>query len=549
MSDAAEKPVYFHSAIARALTDNGVETVFGLIGDANLYMVDAFLREQGGEYVSAANEAGAVLMALGYASVTGKVGVATVTHGPAVTNTLTGLIEGVKGQLPMLLLCGDTSVEVRGHLQDCPQRELIVATGAGFEQLRSPATLSQDLAVALRRAVLERRPVALNVPVDFQWREVTYRRVVRPLLTAEGRVPAGEAFDNAVGIIAVARRPIVLAGRGAASPQAKAALIRLAERIGAPLATTLRGKDLFRGEAFDLGVFGTLSTPPAAEAIQSADCVIAFGAGLNGFTAARGAFLDGKRIVQCNTDLADIGQVYPVDAALAGDPAAVAEAIVEALDEAEVAASGFRTAELAAALKAYSPLDGLPDMGSTTTVDARRAVYRLGKAVPQDRSVIIDGGRFLGSAWEYLDAPEPSAYVHTINFGSIGLSLGYAVGAAVGAKGRPALVVCGDGGFMLGGLAEFNTAARHNLDLIVVVCDDSSYGAEHIQFRSKNMDPSLSVFDWPQFADLARALGGDGVTVRCAADLEDAETAIRQRTRPLLIDLKCDPDHMPPIPA
>jgi thiamine pyrophosphate-dependent acetolactate synthase large subunit-like protein len=549
MSDVAEKPVYFHSAIARALRDNGVETVFGLIGDANLYMVDAFLREQAGAYVSAANEAGAVLAALGYASVTGKVGVATVTHGPAVTNTLTGLIEGVKGQLPMLLLCGDTSVEVRGHLQDCPQRELIVATGAGFEQLRAPATLSQDLAIALRRAVLERRPIALNVPVDFQWREVVYRKAAPPPPSAEGRVPAGEAFDNAVGIIAAARRPIVLAGRGASSPQARAALIRLGERIGAPLATTLRGKDLFRGEAFDLGVFGTLSTPPAAEAIQSADAVIAFGAGLNVFTAGRGALLEGKRIVQCNSDLADIGQVYPVDAALAGDPAAVAEAIVGALNEAEIAASGFRTPELAAALAAYTPLDGLTDMGGATSVDARRAVYRLGKAVPPERSVIIDGGRFLGSAWQFLEAPEPQAYVHTINFGSIGLSLGYAVGAAVGAKGRPALVVCGDGGFMLGGLAEFNTAVRHGLDLIVVVCNDSSYGAEHIQFRSKNMDPSLSVFDWPQFADVARALGGDGVTVRRAGDLDEAERAIRQRTRPLLIDLKCDPDHMAPIPA
>ncbi len=548
MSAVEHKPQYFHSAMARALKDNGVDTVFGLIGDANLYMVDAFIREQQGRYVSAANEAGAVMMALGYASVTGKVGVATVTHGPAVTNTLTGLLEGVKGRLPMLLVCGDTSVEVRGHLQDCAQRELIVATGAGFEQLRAPTTLSQDLAIALRRAVLERRPIALNVPVNFQWEEVAYQKVLRPTPTPEGRVPTGEAFDNAVGIIASARRPIVLAGRGAIAPDVRAALLKLAERIGAPLATTLRAKGLFRGEDFDLGVFGTLSTPPAADAIQNADCVVAFGAGLNIFTAALGAFVRGKRIVQCNTEPSDIGQVYPVDAALVGDPGAVAHAIVSALDEAEVPASGYRTAELSAALRAYSPVDGLPDTGTAGTVDARRAIYRLGKAAPEDRTVVIDGGRFLGSAWQYLDAPEPLAYVHTINFGSIGLSLPYANGAAVGRKGRPALVVCGDGGFMLGGLAEFNTAVRHGIDLIVLLCNDSSYGAEHIQFRSKNMDPSLSTFHWPEFAEVARALGGEGVTVRNDADLDVAEQAIRARTRPLLIDLKCDPDHMPPIP-
>ena len=113
--------------------------------------------------------------------------------------------------------------------------------------------------------------------------------MARPPPTAEGRPPTGEAFDNAVGIIAAARRPVVLAGRGAIGREAREALVRLAERIGAPMATTLRAKGLFRGEAFDLGVFGTLSTPPAAEAIQGADCLVAFGAGLNIFTARSAA--------------------------------------------------------------------------------------------------------------------------------------------------------------------------------------------------------------------------------------------------------------------
>ena len=237
-----------------------------------------------------------------------------------------------------------------------------------------------------------------------------------------------------------------------------------------------------------------------------------------------------------------------MDAALAGDPAAVADAIVRALDEAEISASGFRTEALSDALAAFSPVAGLPGMGTSTTVDSRRAVYRLGKAVPEERTVVVDGGRFMGSAWQYLDVPEPRAYVHCINFGAIGLGVSYGIGAAVGAKGRPTLVVCGDGGFMLGGLVEFNTAVRHGLDLVVILCNDSAYGAEHVQFRNKNMDPSLSTFAWPQFADVARSLGGDGVTVRSAADLDAAEAAIHARKRPLLIDLKCDPDHMPPIP-
>ena len=164
-----------HAAIAKALIDNGIDTLFGLVGDANLFLVDSFVREYGGKFVSAAHEAGATLMALGYSAVAGKIGVVTVTRGPALVNTLTPMVEGVKGSLPIVLLCGDTAIEDRDNLQKVPQRELIVATGAGFEQLRSPNTLSEDIATALRRAEVERRPIALNMPSDFQWADVEYR--------------------------------------------------------------------------------------------------------------------------------------------------------------------------------------------------------------------------------------------------------------------------------------------------------------------------------------------------------------------------------------
>src|SRR5260370_36843237 len=99
VSEAVEKPVYFHSALARALSDNGVKAIFGVIGDANLYMVDDFIREHHGEHVAAATEASVVLMALGHARDTGKTGVATVTHGPAGTNTLTSPSAGATAQL------------------------------------------------------------------------------------------------------------------------------------------------------------------------------------------------------------------------------------------------------------------------------------------------------------------------------------------------------------------------------------------------------------------------------------------------------------------
>ena len=115
---------HVYQSIARATQEHGVDTMFGLMGDANLFMVDAFVREHGGRFIPAAHEGSAVLMALAYAHVSGKVGVATITHGPALTNAMTALTEAARGHVPMVLLVGDTPVDNPRHLQSIDQREV-----------------------------------------------------------------------------------------------------------------------------------------------------------------------------------------------------------------------------------------------------------------------------------------------------------------------------------------------------------------------------------------------------------------------------------------
>ena len=115
-------------------------------------------------------------------------------------------------------------------------------------------------------------------------------------------------MDEAVGIVASAKRPIVLAGQGAASTDARAALLRLASRTGAPVATTLRARDLFHGEPYNLGIFGTLSDETALDIITQSDVVIAFGASLNNWTTAEGSILQNKKVVHVDTDHAALAQ-------------------------------------------------------------------------------------------------------------------------------------------------------------------------------------------------------------------------------------------------
>ena len=528
-------------SIARAVRHHDVDTMFGLMGDANLFMVDHFVRGCGGVFVPAAHEGSSVLMALAYAQVSGRVGVASVTHGPALTNCVTALTEAARAGIAMVLLAGDTPVMYPRHLQNIDQREVVKATGAGFEQIRAPETVTQDVARAFFRARVERRPIVLNMPADFMWHEQPYQAVRHVVFDRPGHGPEEEALEEAIGIIAAAKRPLILAGAGACD--ARDELIRLADRLEAPVATTLKAKGLFAGHPFNMDIFGTLSAPSTYEAIARADCLICFGAGLHDFTTDKGALMRGKRMVQIDVDPRSIGRSVHPDVALIADSGLTAERILYWLDEAEIPASGF-TAELQGlALAAHPP--GQRDKARSGFVNYIWALEQFEACLPKDRILVTDGGRFMTEVWCRVSVPDPRSLVATVNFGSIGLGLPEAIGAALAEPDRPVVLFTGDGGFMMGGINEFNTAVRLGQDLIVIVCNDSAYGAEHIQFLDRKMDPGLTEFNWPSFAAVATALGGEGLVVQSADDLDRVLATIATRTRPVLIELRLDPHDVP----
>ncbi|QXT38155.1 thiamine pyrophosphate-binding protein [Gymnodinialimonas ceratoperidinii] len=535
------QPHVFKS-IAHGVKDHGVETMFGLMGDANLFMVDSFVRDFGGRFVPAAFEGSAVLMAAAYARVSSRVGVATVTHGPALTNCITALTEAARAHVPLVLLAGDTPVDNPRHLQGIDQRELVQTTGAGFVQLRSPATVGKDVARAFYRAQVERRPIVLNMPVEFMWETAAYEMQVLDVFTTPGGVAEGEVLDNAIGMIASARRPLILAGGGAVA--ARAQLVKLADRLEAPLATTLQAKSLFNDHPYNIDIFGTLSTPAAYDLIAQSDCIVCFGTGLHDFTTDRGKLMKDKRVVQIDADPTAIGGGMHPDAALIADAGLAAETITYWLDEAEIPASGFTRELDTETLTAHPAGTARAEEGFVNYV---HALERLEEALPKDRVLVTDGGRFMTEVWCRVSAPDPRSFVSTVNFGAIGLGLQEAIGAGLAAPDRPVVLFSGDGGFMMGGINEFNTAVRLGLDLIVIIANDSAYGAEHIQFVDRQMDPSLTQFHWPSFAQIAKSLGGDGVEVRSDAELETALTALRDRKGPFLIDLRLDPMDVPPM--
>ncbi len=533
-----------HDAIAQALSDQGIDTMFGVLGDGNLFIAESMMRNHGLHYVAATHEANAVLMAEGWGRAAGRLGVATCTHGPGLTNTVTALIEGTKNRTPMLVVTGDTPVADRDHLQNIDQHALVASTGAGFEPIRSSKTIASDVAIAVRRAHAEQRPIVLNVPLNIEWENDVVLQpvaVVEPPAMAVAPDPA--ALDVAVGLLASANRPIVLAGRGAAKADAHDALVALAEALGAPLATSVLGSGYFNDDPCNLGIYGTLSHPVAQEAIASADCVITFGASLNRFTTDEGRLLLGKRVIQCDLDPARIGSTVPIDAGVVGDAAVVAETITSWLAEADHKPSNFRTGELPAQLAAFDPSTAFDDQSMEGAIDPRTFTRRLDDILPADRTLVIDAGRFMLNALT-LTVPDPQSLITSHGFGSIGLGMSNAIGAGVARPNRPTVLAIGDGGFMMGAMSEFHTAVEHNLDLIVVLYNDGSYGAEHIQLYRQEMDTKASLHHWPDLPAVMTSLGAKSVVVEKESDFEAVVDAVENRRpgQPVFIEAKLDPD-------
>jgi thiamine pyrophosphate-dependent acetolactate synthase large subunit-like protein len=405
-------------------------------------------------------------------------------------------------------------------------------------ELRSPDTVCIDLASAVEEALTSRRPVVFNLPAQMQSVDVDCEDMVVDCPTRE-EVPVDRAaLDDALGVVASSLRPAIVAGRGAVDPQARHQILTLAELLGAPLATTLKAYGLFGGETFNLGVCGTVSSSLTAEVLGQADCLIVFGASLNRYTTSYGSLLSDKGVVQVDIDPDAIGRWYQVDRGVIGDSGLVAAEMIQALKHLGERPQGLTSDTLAESIVNYDPTTEFVDASGEDWIDPRTLMVWLDRVLPADRTLVCDVGGFMENPLRYLSVSDPQAHVLPAAFGSVGLSMGTAIGAGLADDSRPTLVVMGDGGWMMGGINGLDTAVRLGLDMVVVVLNDGGYGIEHRALTAKGSDPSIASMAWPQPSRVANVLGSDSLQIVSLADLGRAELAIEQRTSPLVIDAR-----------
>jgi thiamine pyrophosphate-dependent acetolactate synthase large subunit-like protein len=540
---AAERPQSVADVVGATIAATGVTDAFGVLGSGNLVVTNA-LCARGARFHHARHEGGAICMADGYARVSGRVGICSVHQGPGLTNTMTGLTEATKSRTPLLVLAGEAPAAALNSNFRIDQPGLVESVGAASDRVHSPATAADDAQRAYQRAVLERRPVVLMLPIDIQPQppEATAPRQP-PLPALRTPDPSALAIALVADVLAGAQHPLIIAGRGAALADARGELERLGALVGALLATSAPANGLFAGLPYAIGISGGFASPFAAELMPQADVVLVVGASVNDWTTRHGALISlTAKLAQIDVEARAFGKNRRTDLAVLGDAAAGTRLLADELERRGHRATGFRTPALAAEIAAKRWRDDpYDDAGTDEWIDPRSLTIALEERLPANKAVAVDSGHSLGYPAMFLSVPDARAWVFPNGFQAVGLGLGNAIGAAVARPDRVTVAAVGDGGAFMA-LAEIETAVRLGLKLLVVIYDDCAYGAEVHHFAPMGHDVSRVRFPDADLAAIGRAAGAHAATIRRTIDLDVIDLWLADpEPRPLVLDAKVNP--------
>jgi thiamine pyrophosphate-dependent acetolactate synthase large subunit-like protein len=543
MSRVHTATVPAYEALAHDIKNRGTETVFGLMSDDTALLV-ATLDAIGVRFVGARHENNAIAMAEGYAAATGRLGIAILGRGPATANGMHGAVYAQRSGSRVLLVFGAASLAAAPANGLGPDRKafntagVLQAAGIRIFMPADATSARQELANAVTAA--QHGAVALLLPMNVQFGLIPFDgpAATPPPPTAPARRPARKAaIQTAAALLQKSRKPLIVAGRGAHLAGARDALIRLAEKLGAGLATTLKAKDMFRGHPFDVGMVGSFSHAGGRRLIDQADCIVAFGAGLNQNTTSYGRSLPADvPLIQVDNVRSNIGRWFHADVAVVADARQAAEQLLELLPERAAGDKPLHAEEMRRWLAGFDLASDFRAEHTARTMDPRALAIELDRLLPQDRNVVYDAGNFL-QVVPYVSVPGPDHIKMASDFASIGMGFGTALGYACGTPERTTVLFLGDGSFLMT-LGELETVAREDIPLVIVVMNDAAYGAELHYLKLRDMPVAKSVFPDIDFAPVAEAFSFQSATVRTLDELRALAPMLRKPEGPILLDCK-----------
>jgi acetolactate synthase-1/2/3 large subunit len=533
--------------IVRSLEREGIREIFTLPGEHVDPILDAADRH-GFRIIDTRHEQAAGHMADGWARATGRPGVAVVTAGPGVTDVVTAVANAYVDCVPMLVLggrSGQTEDETLG-LQTLPQVEMMSPITKWAHTVQRPERIAEFTTMALRQAVTGRPgPVFLDVPRDVLQKRVEEERVLFPEEYRPKAPPAAqpEAVEESLALLEAAERPAIVAGGGVWFAQAAADLQEFAQVSQIPVLMSNKARGCVP-EDTPLGI-GDL-VPLAG---GQPDVVLVLGARLGLFTGGRyfSLFPRDARVIQVDIEGEEIGRNRDVQVALVGDCREVVRQMLagarrrgwpqrddwlELLNRAQ----GARAQAFAQALTS-----------TESPIHAFRLATDVARFVDDDAIIAADGGE----AWDWMSGAavvkRPGHWLSHGYLGCLGVGLPFGLAAKLAHPEKQVVVTTGDGSLGLN-LAEFHTAARHNLPVVVVVFNDSAWGmckhGQQMTFEERRtVATELGLVHYEKAAE---GLGAYGELVEKPEDILPALERASRSGKPACINVLIDPDVISP---
>jgi acetolactate synthase I/II/III large subunit len=502
--------------MVKCLENEGVSVVFGLPGEENIHFVQA-LASSNIRYVLTRHEQAASFMAEMYGRVTGRAAVVSATLGPGAINMQLGVADATTNSTPMVAISAQVGQD--RQFKESHQYVDLVSMFAPITRWAAGVPTSRAIPEMFRKAFKlaeSERPAAvyLAVPEHIDADTGDYELTPLPRNVVRAEAPAFRQVARAVDILREAKRPVLLAGHGAARGDATAALIRFSEEFGIPVANTFHGKGVMPDDhPNSIGTLGFMRHDYVNFGFDNADVVIAVGYELQEFDPVRINPQADKKIIHIHRFPAEVDAHYSVDVGIIGDISASLDAVTEALGEhrfdadPEIPGSGLLAEEFAR---------GQQD--SRYPLAPQRLVADTRAALDRSDVVLVDTG-----ATKMWMARLYPTFERNTCLVSNGLStMSFALPGALGVKlARPAskvLAVVGDGAFMMSS-QEIETAVRERIPLVVLIWEDGGYGLIEWKMDLELGEHHYVRFSNPDIVTYAESFGAKGYQIKSADEL------------------------------
>jgi pyruvate dehydrogenase (quinone) len=533
----------------------GVKRIFGYSGDGINGVIGALQRDRGIDFIQPRHEEMAAFMACAHAKFSGELGVCLATGGPGATHLITGLYDARADHMPVLAICGQAETTVRGasYQQELNLDRMFADVAEYVQEVTHPAQLPHVVDRAIRLAIARRGPSIIVLPKDVQ--EQAFEAPKRahgftrsgPGYSRPIVIPAEADLQKAADVLNAGKKVAILIGAGAV--HAVDEVIALAERLGAGVAKALLGKSVLPDDLpFVTGCIGLLGTKPSSDLMDGCDTLLLIGTGFpwSEFLPKNGQ----ARAVQIDVDPAMLSLRYPCEVNLQGDAAATLELLLPLL---KAKSDGGWREEIEQGLKTWWKTLDARAMTKAHPVNPQRVVWEMSPRLPDNVIVTSDSGSCAN--WYARDYRVKRGQMSSLSGGlaSMGAAVPYAIGAKFAHPDRPVVALVGDGAMQMNNMAELITIAKYMdrwPDKRLVTCVFNNQDLNEVTWEQRVMngnpryDASQDIPD-VRYSKFAELIGLKGIYVDDPKDLGSAWDEALSADRPVVLEVKTDPEIAP----